>query len=151
MGQAKRRQQNDRSWGLPLLYEAFFMGDDSETLFSVQVQVPRRANEHSQDTAAVQVGKLLHWVTMYRVTSDARKRAIERLGFTAESWADFVVMCDQLPSDAWVMELWPSDGPAVYAGYGGNDLDKAKALRGHEGPLHQTDERSAGVGVGVVR
>lgn len=152
MGQAKRRRQHDRTWGTPLLYEAYFFGTDAEQVCSIQVQVPRRRAVIDQDTAAVLVGKLLHWVTMYRATSDARDRAIARLGFDAQTWAQFVELCDQsLPEVAWCMELWPPIGDAVYAGYGGTDLDRAKALRGHEGALHRTDERSAGVGVGIVR
>ena len=154
MGQAKRRRDLDPTWGRPLLYDAFYFGSDAQQLFMVTVQVPRRSCEIDQDTAAVRVGQLLHWATMYRDSSDARDRAMQRLGFDAEEWGQFTELCDEwLPADAWCMELWPPgpDALAVYAGYGGTDLDRAKALRGHVGKLHQTDERTAGVGVGVVR
>jgi hypothetical protein len=151
MGEAKRRRQLDCTWGQPLLYGAFFFAPSGETLFSVSLQVPRRGSEIEQDTAAVNVGKLFHWATVWRSASDARNRAIDRLGFDAETWDAFVAQCDELlPVEAWCMELWPPEGPAVYAGYGGEDLEAAKAIRGHEGALHQASEYTAGNGVGIV-
>lgn len=74
MGAAKRRKQQDPTYGQPLLYETIFFDQPHEPAYSCLVEVPRRGNARDQLMTAIHTAEKLQWCLTWRDSATTKWR-----------------------------------------------------------------------------